>query len=45
MDFGGIDEAIPFPVWTGCASARERSKPGSVIVRNAKFWLPILALG
>lgn len=31
------------PVWTGCASKTERSKAGSLIIRDAKFWLPILA--
>jgi integrase len=32
------------PVWTGCLSAERRSQPGQQIIRDAKFWLPILAL-
>lgn len=32
------------PVWSGCQSASRRSKPGTVIVRDEKFWLPLIAL-
>jgi integrase len=32
------------PVWTGCQSANRRSKPGSVILRDEKFWLPLIAV-
>jgi integrase len=32
------------PVWTGCASKSQRWKPGSKIIKDAKYWLPILAL-
>ncbi|NGM20411.1 site-specific integrase [Roseomonas stagni] len=32
------------PVWTGCAGPNRRSEPGSHIIRDARFWLPILAL-
>lgn len=32
------------PVWAGCASKDRRSEPGSHIIRDARFWLPILAL-
>ena len=31
------------PVWTGC-HPRFRSRPGTEIIRDAKYWLPILAL-
>jgi integrase len=31
------------PVWTGCHPVR-RSEPGPEIVRDARFWLPLLAL-
>lgn len=31
------------PVWTGCHRVR-RSEPGAEIIRDAKFWLPLLAL-
>lgn len=32
------------PVWTGCADAVHRASPGPHIIRDAKFWLPLLAL-
>lgn len=32
------------PVWRGCVSSTRRSKPGDVIVRDEKFWLPLIAL-
>lgn len=32
------------PMWTGCAGKNRWSTPGPHIIRNAKFWLPILAL-
>jgi site-specific recombinase XerD len=32
------------PVWKGCASKGRRAEPGAEIIRDAKFWLPILAL-
>jgi integrase len=31
------------PVWTGCHE-KHRSRPGSAMIKDAKFWLPILAL-
>ena len=31
------------PLWTGC-HPKFRSKPGPTIIRDAKFWLPLLAL-
>jgi hypothetical protein len=32
------------PVWTGCLSTHRRSQSGQEIIRDAKFWLSILAL-
>lgn len=32
------------PVWTGCAAAARRTTPGSVILRDEKFWLPLIAV-
>jgi integrase len=32
------------PVWTGCKSTWERSKPGSVILKDDKYWLPLLGI-
>ena len=32
------------PVWTGCLSESRRSAPGPHIIKDEKYWLPILAL-
>ncbi len=32
------------PVWTGCRSETQRSKPGKLIIEDEKYWLPILGL-
>jgi integrase len=32
------------PVWTGCQSESRRSSPGSKIIEDEKYWLPILGL-
>ncbi|MEG8041724.1 tyrosine-type recombinase/integrase [Sphingomonas sp. LR59] len=32
------------PLWSGCQSLTRRSKPGDLIVRDAKFWLPLIAV-
>jgi integrase len=32
------------PVWTGCASESRRSTPGWLILKDEKYWLPLLAL-
>jgi integrase len=32
------------PVWTGCLGAHRRSTPGGHVIRDARFWLPLLAL-
>ncbi len=32
------------PVWTGCKSSASRSKPGTLVIEDEKFWLPILGL-
>jgi integrase len=32
------------PVWQGCLSERFRSTPGVQIIRDDKFWLPLLGL-
>lgn len=31
------------PVWTGCRSAARRLEPGSEIIRDGLYWLPLLA--
>jgi integrase len=32
------------PVWTGCKSTHRRSTAGSEIIRDEKFWLPLIAV-
>lgn len=32
------------PIFTGCASVHRRWKPGTIIVRDAFFWVPLLLL-
>jgi integrase len=32
------------PVWTGCSSERRRHLPGHLILRDEKFWLPLIAV-
>ncbi|KQT77414.1 site-specific integrase [Methylobacterium sp. Leaf466] len=32
------------PVWTGCMSPTRRTTPGTLIVRDEKFWLPLIAV-
>ncbi|WP_156387727.1 site-specific integrase [Methylobacterium sp. Leaf399] len=32
------------PIWTGCASAGRRTAPGDLILRDEKFWLPLIAV-
>jgi integrase len=32
------------PIWTGCLSEQRRTMPGSLILRDEKFWLPLIAV-
>ncbi len=32
------------PVWAGCASPTRRTTSGGLIVRDEKFWLPLIAV-
>ena len=32
------------PVWAGCQSPDRRSKPGKLVIKDEKFWLPLIAL-
>ena len=32
------------PLYTGCASEKHRARPGTLLIRDAKFWLPLIAL-
>jgi site-specific recombinase XerD len=37
-----IAQLFATPVWTGCLSKRNRTRPGDVIVKDDKYWLPLL---
>lgn len=32
------------PVYTGCLSAQRRSTPGTLVIKDEKYWLPLIAL-
>jgi integrase len=32
------------PVWAGCSSPARRSTPGTLVIKDEKFWLPLLGL-
>lgn len=32
------------PIWTGCANERQRSTKGDEIIRDEKFWVPLITL-
>lgn len=32
------------PIWTGCLSVQRRTTPGSLVIRDEKFWLPLIAV-
>jgi len=32
------------PIWTGCKTPRQRSSPGTLIIKDEKYWLPLLGL-
>nr|WP_305079442.1 site-specific integrase [Methylobacterium sp.] len=42
-----LDELSKFfrsPIWSGCASEMQRTEPGPNIIRDEKFWLPLIAV-
>lgn len=32
------------PVWAGCASEHRRSQPGDCVIKDEKYWLPLLGV-
>jgi len=32
------------PVWSGCKSETRRTEPGPLIIRDERFWLPVIAV-
>lgn len=32
------------PIWTGCKSSARRSSPGDLLIKDEKYWLPLMGL-
>jgi integrase len=32
------------PVWSGCLSEKRRDTPGSLVIKDGRYWIPLLAL-
>ena len=43
-DSESLTKLFASSVWTGCLSEGRRSKPGKLIIKDEKYWLPLLAL-
>ena len=41
---GELQVLFATPAWRGCKSAWSRSTPGAMIVRDERFWLPLIAI-
>jgi site-specific recombinase XerD len=39
-----LSKLFSSPVWTGCFSEDRRSRPGGLIIKDEKYWLPLLGL-
>lgn len=39
-----LSKLFASPVWTGCYSEARRSRPGTLIIKDEKYWLPLLAV-
>lgn len=39
-----LEKLFASPVWTGCRSAGRRTSPGSLIIKDDKYWLPLLGI-
>ncbi|MGE5548236.1 MAG: DUF6538 domain-containing protein [Solirubrobacterales bacterium] len=39
-----LEKLFASPLFTGCKSEGRRTEPGDVVVRDGKFWIPIIAL-
>lgn len=40
-----LTKLLTSPVWTGCFSLARRSKPGTHIYRDTRFWVPLIGRG
>ena len=43
-DGEALAELFGTPVWKGCKSAARRTTPGTYVLRDARFWLPLIAV-
>lgn len=41
---GDLARLFASPIWTGCKSEARRSTPGPEIIRDERFWLPLIAV-
>lgn len=39
-----LQKLFSSPVWTGCKSAARRSRPGEMIIRDERYWAPLIGL-
>jgi integrase len=39
-----LQKLFDSPLWTGCQSASRRSRPGTIVIRDERYWLPLVAL-
>lgn len=39
-----LTQLFSSPVWQGCLSASRRTEPGAEIIKDEKYWLPLLGL-
>ena len=40
---GDLQRLFAGPVWQGCLSAGRRTQPGDVVIKDALYWLPLIA--
>ncbi len=43
-DAAELKSLFSSPIWTGCANERQRSAKGDLIIRDDKFWVPLITL-
>lgn len=39
-----LQKLFSSPVYSGCKSAKRRSDPGELVIRDGKFWIPLIAV-
>jgi integrase len=37
-----LQKLFDSPIWRGCQSAARRSQPGAEVIRDARYWIPLL---